>query len=342
MKLVRETICINVIFSLFLLSMTGCRTADPDLAETVVDIVWPAPPAEMRVKYVKSFKSSSDLGFKTGWFVKVLNFVTGSEKGRERFIKPFDLCFDEKGNICVADTGSMSVHFFDFERGKAWNWKRIGGERLVLPVSVAKRGDIFYVADSALGKVLAFDKKGRVQFEIAERLSRPVSLDIADNNLFIADSKLHKIFIYDLEGKYISEFGKRGGGNGEFNYPTHIAVDSSGRCFVTDSMNQRVQITDQKGGFIAEIGSAGDSSGHFSRPKGIAPDNDGRLYVVDAIFDNIQIFDDAGRFLMVFGSAGTEPGEFWMPIDVEYTSDRQIYVTDTYNRRIQIFEYIGK
>lgn len=334
---------VSVFAMLLAVAVSGCRTgAVAFLVPQSEAPVWPAAPAAPRVKYVKSVRSSNDLGFKLGWVRSTINFITGSKKGREMLVKPFSVCLDRSGNLCVTDTGSISVHYFDFSIGRSWCKSRFGEVDLKLPVSVAKHGGVIYIADPVLGMVLAVDEKGDLLFQVTEGLIRPVGLAIWKDRLFIVDSKSHKLLQYDLKGEYVSESGGRGIGNGQFNYPTHVVVDSNGRIYVTDSMSHRVQVIAENGSFISTVGSAGDSSGHFNRPKGVAPDNRGNIYVVDAIFDNVQIFDADGTFLMTFGSAGTDEGEFWMPIDIEYTDDDFIYISDSYNSRIQIFKYVGE
>jgi len=48
--------------------------------------------------------------------------------------------------------------------------------------------------------------------------------------------------IYGLDGKTITQFGSRGFGPGQFNYPNDIALDSRGRIYVTDRENNQVQV----------------------------------------------------------------------------------------------------
>src|SRR5262249_5231412 len=151
-------------------------------------------------------------------------------------------------------------------------WEAIGNTRFEAPVAVARRNGIFYVADSELGKVLAFDEKGRELFTIAAPLQRPAGLAIAGDSLAVVDSLAHAVFVFDLRGNLRSQFGRRGAAPGEFNFPTHIAADGQGRWLVTDSLNSRIQVFDAGGKVLSEIGSSGDTPGHFGRPKGVAAD----------------------------------------------------------------------
>jgi len=136
-----------------------------------------------------------------------------------------------------------------------------------------------------------------------------------------------------------SIIGKRGPGEGQFNFPTHIAA-KNGFIYVVDALNFRVQVFDGSGKFIRVFGSPGRGGGNFSKPKGIAVDGQRRIFVADAMFDNVQIFNSEGRFLYYFGGPGQGQGEFWMPTGIMVDSDDTIWVADTYNNRIQVFKLV--
>ncbi len=291
--------------------------------------------------YVQSIARPADVGLRPSRGKRLIGWLTGDGYRSEQLLKPFGLALDEADNLCLTDTGRACVCFYDRQR-QAWKrYERIGKIQLVSPVAVAKRGDSFFVADSALQRVLAFDAKGKLRFAIADELQRPSGLAIADEKLFVADAAAHGVRVYSLQGKPLTQFGQRGTAQGEFNFPTHLTADGKGQLYVTDSMNSRIQVFDTGGRFRRIIGSAGDSSGHFSRPKGVAADAFGHVYVVDAMFDNIQIFDPAGRFLLDVGGPGAAPGEFWLPNGIAISRDNRIYVADSYNRRVQVLQYVG-
>jgi DNA-binding beta-propeller fold protein YncE len=294
------------------------------------------------VVYVRDISRPADIGAKPPFFSRLANWITGVNVKKDSLDKPFGLALDDAGNLLVTDTGANAVCLLDLSRKKWTRWEAVGKTRFQSPVAVARHGPTIFVADSALGKVLAFDEKGKPQFEITNELERPSGIAILGDKLFIADSQRHQVAIFDVSGKFISKFGRRGTGPGEFNFPTHVSVDAAGLIYVTDSLNDRIQVFDADGRFQRSFGSAGDGPGHFSRPKGVATDNAGHVYVVDAVFDNVQIFDGQGRLLLNWGEAGLAPGEFWLPNAIVISRNNDIYVADTYNHRIQVFHYTGK
>jgi DNA-binding beta-propeller fold protein YncE len=305
-------------------------------------LVWPMPPDEPRVAFVQSITVPGDAGARVSGLRRFANWITGADKGVEPLAKPFGVALDELDNLCLTDTGANVVCFFD-QKEKRWHrWDRAGDVRFVSPVAIAKKGKSIFVADSALGRVVVFEPSGKLLFQITQELERPSGLAISGDGLYVADSQLHQVVVFDLRGRFVSKFGRRGDGDGDFNFPTHVNTDGRGGILVTDSMNSRVQVFDVAGTFQRQIGSIGDGPGHFSRPKGVATDTFGRAYVIDALFGNIQIFERDGRLLLDVGRPGSDPGEFWLPNGIAISSDNRIYVADAYNHRIQVLKYIGR
>jgi len=85
--------------------------------------------------------------------------------------------------------------------------------------------------------------------------------------------------------------GIAGSGDGQFNVPLQVAVDSAGDLYVVDQNNQRVQKFDSNGGFLTTFGVSGTGDGEFIQPYGIAVDSFDNVYVTDSIRNNVQKFD---------------------------------------------------
>ena len=67
-----------------------------------------------------------------------------------------------------------------------------------------------------------------------------------------------------------------------FNWPSGVAVDSSGNVYVATS--DRIQKFDSSGNFITKWGSLGSGDGQFYHPSGVAIDSSGNVYVADIAF----------------------------------------------------------
>lgn len=324
--------------------LSGCAGAphDPPAAagSAGASPVWPSPPDPARIAWVQNVTRPTDLGIRRSSFGRMANWLTGSDKGNERLLRPFGLAVDENDNLCLTDTAANTVWYFDLKAKKCSHWDKVGPIRFESPVAMVAHNRTCYVADSALG-LIGFSANGKLLFTITNHLQRPTGLAVSGDALWVADAQRHCVVKFNLAGAFLSEFGHRGTGNGEFNFPTHLALDVEGRLYVTDSLNSRVQVFDSQGQFIEQIGQLGDSPGCFSRPKGVTVDTLGHVYVVDANFDNVQIFDQKGQLLLNLGEAGRNAGQFWLPAGIAANHQNELFVADSYNQRVQVFKYIG-
>jgi DNA-binding beta-propeller fold protein YncE len=304
--------------------------------------LWPPPPAEPRIAFVQSITGPADLGITPSSWAKVVNWFTGGNPDKQKMVKPFGVALDEADNLCVTDMGTGLVWFFDRARKRCSLMGYRGKAPFVSPVAVARRDGVTYVADSALRTVTALSAEGKSLYEISQGLERPAGLAVSANQIFVADSARHCVVVFDRSGKELRRIGNRGAGEGELNYPSHLALGKDHRLLVTDSLNSRISIFGATGSFLNTVGSAGDGTGHLGRPKGVAMDSFGHVYVMDALFDNLQIFDDQGHFLLSVGTTGSKAGEFWLPAGVALTRSNEIFIADSYNKRIQVFKYLDK
>lgn len=309
---------------------------------------WPGPPDEPRVRYLGEFRSSEDVGSRTGnWFERVL---FGEESGHA-LVTPQSVAVGS-GWAAVADP-NVGVHRFsprgDYELLRSFVEPEPGGQReesaggsggTSVPVAVAAvGGETLWVADAAAGCVFVLQGQGGARELGRGVLKRPAGLAYCavSGVVRVADAGGHEVVVFDLEGRLVGRVGRRGAGAGEFNYPSHVATAADGRWVVADSLNFRVQVFDLDDQFIMQVGGKGNASGNLALPKGVAFDADGNLWVVDAQFENVQAFDSKGRLLMAFGQEGHGPGEFWLPSGMCIDEKNRMWVSDTYNRRVQVF-----
>jgi hypothetical protein len=137
---------------------------------------------------------------------------------------------------------------------------------------------------------------------------------------------------------FLFKWGSHGTGNGKFDHPRGIAIDSLGNIYVADTGNNRIQKFDSSGNFLVKWGSNGTGNGKFDTPRGVAVDSSGNVYVADTGNDRIQKFDSGGNFLAKWGSHGIGNGKLDHPSDVAVDSSGNVYVADTRNDRIQKFD----
>jgi hypothetical protein len=121
---------------------------------------------------------------------------------------------------------------------------------------------------------------------------------------------------FNSRGKYLATIGSAGNGNGQFNDPEGIAVDSGGDIYVADSGNNRVEKFNKDGVYQSQFGSQGSGNGQFDYPVGIAFGAGGTIYVTDVGNNRVEKFDSTGSYLSQFGSYGQGNGEFSAPYGI--------------------------
>lgn len=305
-------------------------------------LTWPQPPQQPRIRFIRTMATPKDLGIPPTAWQRIWEVVAGRDE--EWLIRPADVAARGE-TIFVVDAGAQALWILNPRTGGFRKIQEAGGDRLVSPIAVAlgSSGRV-YLADSYLGKIFVYDNGEKWLATISDpRIRRPAGLayDARRDRLYIGDSAAHRVWIFSGEGKPVGVIGQRGAGNGEFNFPTRVAVDRNGNLFVTDTLNFRVQVFDPDGKFAGMFGRLGDSSGDFASPKGIALDSEGHIYIVEALFDAVQIFDRGGRYLLTFGERGLGAGQFWLPAGIFVDPQDRVYVADSYNQRIQIFQYLA-
>ena len=145
-----------------------------------------------------------------------------------------------------------------------------------------------------------------------------------------------------LDEEYISAFGAYGEGDGEFVWPTAVAIDAAGNVYVADEWLNRITKFTADGEYVSKWGEAGAAAGQLNGPSGLAINSRGQMVVVDSKNNRVQTFTLDGQFVSGFGSAGSGDGQFNMPWGVGLDSSDNIYVADWRNDRIQVFSPEGQ
>ena len=85
-----------------------------------------------------------------------------------------------------------------------------------------------------------------------KHFGRPTDIAwLPDGSFFVADGYTNsRIVKFDKNGKYLTAWGTKGIGPGQFNLPHTIVIDSRNRVLVGDRTNKRVQIFDLEGKFL--------------------------------------------------------------------------------------------
>ncbi|MGE5097114.1 MAG: 6-bladed beta-propeller [Betaproteobacteria bacterium] len=277
---------------------------------------------------------------------QVLGWIAGldGEAAPEGLQRPQSGLSEPGGRILVTDGSRGAVMVFD-PVGGLETWEQAAGlTRFSMPVGIAEspEGRIF-VADAELGFVAELDSRGKPVAVIGKGiLHRPtgVAYDPATHRLFVADTPEHDIKVFDAQRRLVSTLGRRGEGEGEFNYPTHLAF-ARGDLYVADTMNSRIQVFAAGERHRLTVGTRGVYLGNMVRPKGIAVDGEGNIYVVESYYDHLLVYDRQGRFLLPIGGLGKEVGQFYLPSGVWTDARNRVFVADMFNGRIVVLQFMG-
>lgn len=332
---------------LLTLLLAGCASAPPPERHFVAP-VYPPPPAEARFIYERTLLYNEDVeGYSRK--ARFIDYATGASRKLKGLVKPFGVAV-HRGRVYVSDSVQRSVIVFDIP-GK--RYFEIGTDKpgeLMKPLGIAVSDDgTLYVADITARRIMVYDADGHFlrAFGENQQLQRPS--DVAVNHegtvAYVVDtggvdSDQHTVYRFDAQtGELLGEIGKRGTGEGEFNFPLQATVGRDGTLYVVDSGNFRVESFDAEGRYLRSFGSVGRFPGQFARPKGIAADAAGNVYVIDTAFGNFQIFDPQGNLLMFIGERGEAgyPGKFMLPSCIAVDEDGRIYVVDQFFRKVDVF-----
>jgi len=150
-----------------------------------------------------------------------------------------------------------------------------------------------------------------------------------------------RISMVTLEEEYISEFAHYGHGDGQFVWPSSIALDDNNNVYVADEWLNRITIFNKDGEFLGKWGKSGTGDGELNQPAGVAISGD-TLLLTDSHNHRVQKFGLDGAFQGKFGGFGNGQGQFNRPWGISIDQQGLVYVADWRNDRIQQFTMDGE
>jgi DNA-binding beta-propeller fold protein YncE len=230
----------------------------------------------------------------------------------------------------VATNGSGEVYVF--QRGKkadpvvvfdakgryvrSWGRGLFGNEHAI---RVDRDGNV-WVTDNGDHQVIKFNPKGERLLTLGVKgkagedsgtFNKPTDLAWApDGSFYVSDGYGNsRVVKFTKDGKYVSAWGSKGSGQGQFNLPHSVAVDAKGQVYVADRENNRIQIFDGNGKFLKQWTHLGATQNLFITPKQelwmITHRNAVEIRTYDCLAGRIMKVDlDTGRILGSMESPG--------------------------------------
>ncbi|MFA5137038.1 MAG: peptidoglycan-binding protein [Patescibacteria group bacterium] len=194
------------------------------------------------------------------------------------FSGPKDIAMESTGKMYVADTGNNRILKYKSDNTPDW---AIGlptptySVGAGTPTPIAPTGPYFlnpygitvdsqnkiYIADSGYHRIQKFDANGLAEKAWGEygtadnrtepQFDTPQGMAIEETGtlglyyIYVADTGNNRIQRFDQDGvkdPAVDVWGVYGSGDGQFNEPRNIALDSSNRIYVSEVQNRRIQV----------------------------------------------------------------------------------------------------
>ena len=199
------------------------------------------------------------------------------------------------------------------------------------------------------------DAPDPAQMEDAPDLGyRPVphGLQIPDNLEMGAPSSvgwtsMNRILVFNRGPNPLMEFEPdgtfvRSWGQGQYDRPHGMRIDSEGHIWTTDVNADTVRKMNPEGEILLTINP--DDTPLMNEPTDLAIGLEGEIFVLVGHGQgepHVLKFDREGELLKSWGEQGTGPSQFDTPHSVVIDTEGMVYVADRQNRRIQIFDRDG-
>jgi tripartite motif-containing protein 71 len=156
-----------------------------------------------------------------------------------------------------------------------------------------------------------------------------VATDSQDNVYAVIE---HQVKKFNQDGTELLTFGGFGSGNGEFDRPRGIALDSSDNIYVLSFWDGSIQKFNSTGDFLFKTNQ------NAPQAWDIAVDSSENIYVSQPMFsqNNIKQYDSSGNFAGIFIDSLLS-----FPAGIEFDSLGNFYVAETGGDEISMFNSTG-
>jgi DNA-binding beta-propeller fold protein YncE len=261
----------------------------------------------------------------------------GTDKGQ--FDSPTGIAVDGNGNILVSDTGNGRIEkfspagtFLSTIGTKGSDHGQLGEPN---GIAIDRAGNIYVAEVASNHRVQKLAPNGTYIAEWKGPDSGfygPRRIAIGpDDSIYVVDQGHTRIVKFSPDGRVLAVWGSKGAGDGQFDDPTSVAVDSTtNKVYVADPRNKRIQVFDSNGKFLTKWVIP-----EWGRPAGfedLAIDSKvGRLYASSANLDAVLICDLNGTRI---GSLRPKPPDKLEGPSALALANRKLYVLNMHGNRV--------
>jgi len=121
-------------------------------------------------------------------------------------------------------------------------------------------------------------------------------------NVYVSDSGNHRIQKFSPDGEFLTSFGRKGQGPGEFQIMGGVAVDNEGQMYVTDRSTNRLKVLSPEGNEIKNIATMKITGEIALMGSGESVLTRGLFFSQESYPGLIQIVDNDGKILRTAGT----------------------------------------
>jgi DNA-binding beta-propeller fold protein YncE len=267
-------------------------------------------------------------------------FKGGKGLARGQFDTPRGIAADASGNILVADTNNGRIQRFTYN-GSFLNMigeagPRPGEFREPNGLAVDSRGNI-YVADVGNHRVQKLDANGTFLADWkgpAPGFYGPRDIWVGrDDSIYVVDQGRSRIVRMDGKGSTLAVWGTQGPGDGQFDEPTSVTVDSErGRVYVGDPHNRRVEVFDTAGKLLDKWPVPEWQPQGWSFQDMVFDPETERLYLISPATDEVLVYSVEGKKI---GALKPEPPNTLEGASALTLSKGKIYVLCAFASRVE-------
>ena len=167
-------------------------------------------------------------------------------------------------------------------------------------------------------------------------LLAPQAIAVYRDNVYVANMGGPALFSFKMEPqtRLVAVIGGEGNKDGEFDWPSQIAVSTNGDLYITDSNNHRIQVFNTYLQFVRKITH---TSLHLPIDIKLA---DNSIYVLCEVSPCIHVFSYAGEKIRSLITMG-EQMQVIMPSSLCIDSRENIVISDMSGDNVKIFSKDG-